>query len=338
LAKRGFETISDVARQAGVSISTVSRVLNNNYPVRASVRSRVLEIADQLNYKPNSIAKNLRTSSSRIIGLILADIGNEFFMRMAKGIERAVSDPGYNILIASSDGDVEKERRLLKAMMEERPAALIFSPFDSGSGHLKDFADLGIPVIMVDRYLDDFKGDVVVLDNYQIARTLTNYLIGRGHRDIAIANVILSISSGRERYEGFLKALSEKKMPINPRYASGGHFDAEGCKAWVKELFSFKPYPTALICANNIMTEGALLAFKDLKLRVPQDVSLVSIGEIPFLELIEPKITYAVHDGFLMGTHAGRMALERIEGKRSGGGKKVVLESAMVEYGSVRVL
>jgi LacI family transcriptional regulator len=336
LAKRDFGTITDVARKAGVSISTVSRVLNNNYPVRASVRSRVLEIADQLKYRPNSIAKNLRTSTSRMIGFILADMGNYLFMQIAKGIEQAVSASGYNIMIAGSDGDVQKERRLLRAMLEERPAALIISSFDSTSHCLKDFIDLGIPVVMTDRYLDDFGGDVVVLDNYQAAYSMTNYLIERGHRDIAIANVLLSISSGRERYAGFLAALSERKIKLNNRYVSGGNFDALSCKTWVKELFSHKKRPTALICANSIMTEGALLALQELSLRVPEDISLVSIGKIPFQELIEPKITSSVHDGFLMGAHAGRMALDRIEGKKTEGGEKIILESRLVEYGSVR--
>jgi len=306
-------TIKDIASKAGVSVSTVSRVLNNNYPVSEEVRNRVLEIVEMLQYKPNSVAKNLRSKKSQMIGLVVADIANNFFMQLAKGIESVIVEYGYHIMIATSDGNVDKERQVLTAMLPERPAALIVTTFDSESRHLQDFIDTGIPVIMADRFLKGLDSDAVISDNFEAAYKLTSLLLEQGHKDIAIANVLLSISTGRERYEGYLKALDEYGLKPNTRYVSSGNFDAESSEKWVTEIFSGDKRPSALVGANNIMTIGALRAFRKLSLNVPKDVSMVSIGTMPFQDLIEPRITSSVQNGYEMGVIAGEMALRRIE-------------------------
>jgi LacI family transcriptional regulator len=329
-------TIKDIAAKSGVSISTVSRVINDNYPVSPEIRARVLEVMEMVHYKPNSIARSLRNRKSQMIGLIVADLANLFFMQMAKGIEQAVSPYGFNIIIASSDGDVQKERRILAALLNERPAALIITSYDNNGSQLQEFMDVGIPVVMADRYIRGFECDVVCAVNFQTAYELTNYLLNKGHRDIAIANVLLSISSGIDRYEGFLKALSEKELKPVSKWVSSGSFNQQESYKWVKETFSAPSPPTALICANNIMTIGALLAFKDLGLKIPDDVSVVSMGEIPLHALIDPQITYSQQDGFKMGECAGQMAVERIQKGMSQKYMKKEISSAILEYNSVR--
>ncbi|QQO10104.1 LacI family DNA-binding transcriptional regulator [Breznakiella homolactica] len=327
-------TIKDVAEKAGVSISTVSRVINGNYPVHAETKKRVLEIIDSVNYKPNSIAKNLRSSKSNMIALIVADISNYFFMHLAKGLEKVVAEHGFNILIASSDGDVNKERVLLKSMHQERPAALVITSFDSDGTHIRDFTDSGIPVVMADRFIGGIDCDCVYMDDFNASYMLTKHLLDLGHRKIAIANVLLSISSGRSRYKGYLKALSEKGLKPQSPYVSSGNFDAESSQAWVRGLFKQKSPATALVCANNIMTVGALMAFRELSLEIPRDVSLVSIGEIPLQELIHPKVTSCLHDGFRMGELAGGMVTDRLIQGYSSPGRKKILRSEFIDYGS----
>ena len=327
-------TIKDVAEKAGVSISTVSRVLNDNYPVHEETKKRVLEIIEMVNYKPNSIAKNLRSNKSNMIGLIVADIGNRFFMQLAKGLEKVVAEHGYNILIASSDGDVKKERILLSSMYQERPAALVITSFDSDGKYIQEFRESGIPVVMADRFISNIDCDSVFMDDFNAAYMLTKHLLDLGHRDIAIANVLLSISSGKSRYEGYLKALSEKKLKPNSRFVSSGNFDAEGSKVWVRNLFEQKSSATALVCANNIMAVGALLAFQELSMEVPRDISVVSIGRIPMQELIRPRITCSLHDGVRMGEIAGTMVTDRLLRHYSGPGRREVLEGLFIDEGS----
>ena len=305
-------TIKDIAAKTGVSISTVSRVINNNYPVSEDIRKRVLEIVEMVNYKPNSVAKSLRSKKSSMIGLVVADIANHYFMHLAKGLESVVSESGYHIVMANSDGNLQKERQLLSALLEERPAAVVVTAFDSSPRHLQDFLDTNIPVVMVDRYIKGVECDEVVSNNFEIAHELTSLLLRQGHREIAIANVMLSTSTGRERYEGYLAALDQYGLKPSARFVSSGGFDSEVGREWVRTVFSAGDRPTALLCANNVMTIGALRAFRDLSLRIPRDVSVVSIGMIPLCDLIEPRITSALHDGFRMGVVAGEMVMNRI--------------------------
>lgn len=305
-------TLKDVAAMAGVSVSTASRVLNDNYPVSAEVRERVLEVIKALAYTPNSAARSLKTQKTDMIGLVVADIGSPFFVGIAKGIESTVMQEGYNILIAGSNGDVEKERQLLSALLEKRVAALIVASADSSGQALQPFVNAHIPVILVDRFLPDIKADCVLEKNFEIARELTRILIQHGHRDIAIVNVLLSVSSGLARYEGFMAAHKEAGLKPVSRNISGSNFTQEDARAWTYRLFSGERPPTAIFCANNVMVAGALQALGELSLRVPQDVSVVSFGELDMQALIDTKITSSVQDSFAMGVIAGRLALERI--------------------------
>lgn len=305
-------TLKEVAAMAGVSVSTASRVLNDNYPVSAEVRERVFEVVKVLAYTPNSAARSLKTQKTDMIGLVVADIGSPFFVGIAKGIENMVMQQGYNILIAGSNGDVSKERQLLSALLEKRVAALIIASADSSGQALQPFVNARIPVILVDRFLPDIKADCVQEKNFEIARDLTRILIQHGHRDIAIANVLLSVSSGLSRYEGFMAAHKEAGIKPVSRYISGSNFSQEDVRNWTFKLFSGEKPPTAMFCANNVMVAGALLALRELSLRVPEDVSLVSFGDLDMQALIDTKITSSVQDSFAMGLIAGRLALDRI--------------------------
>ena len=305
-------TLKDVAAMAGVSLSTASRVLNDNYPVSANVRERVYEVVKALAYTPNSAARSLKTQKTDMIGLVVADIGSPFFVGIAKGIESMVMQKGYNILIAGSNGDVNKERQLLSTLLEKRVAALIIASADNSVQALQSFVNARIPVILVDRFLPDIKADCVQEKNFEIARDLTRLLIQNGHRDIAIANVLLSVSSGLSRYEGFMAAHQEAGIKPNSRNISGSNFTKEDARAWTHRLFACEKPPTAMLCANNVMVAGALQALRELSLRVPEDVSLVSFGELDMQELIDTKITSSVQDAFAMGLKAGNLALERI--------------------------
>jgi len=290
---------------------------------------------EMLNYSPNSIARSLRSQKTDMLGLVVADLGHEFFMQVAKGLENAIAPHDFNMIIASSDSDVGKERKILPMLLEKRVAALIVASFDNDSTILRNFMEADIPVIMVDRVIKGFTCDSIVLDNFGTSYRLTQLLLSNGHRNIAIANILLNISSGIERYEGFIKALEDHGIRPNSRYISGDNFDREACSHWVKKVFSMKNPPTALVCANNIMTIGALLAFKEMGIRVPEDVSLVSMGKFALQSLIEPKITASIHDGFAMGQLAGEIAINRIQKGKNIPIRQEVIVPEIVDNGSV---
>jgi len=306
-------TIKDVASKAGVSISTVSRVFNNNYPVSKEVKERVMEIADQLSYRPNSVARSLKTQKTDIIGYVVPDISRRFYMEIGRGIENVVSPYDYNIIMASSDSDIKKESKLLTALLEERVAALVIATADKSGSGLQNFIDIRIPVIMVDRYPKDFRSDCVLEHNYDISYRLTEILLDHGHTNIAAANVLLSVSTGLERYNGFMAALKAAKIKPNHRFISGSFFTSQDSEGWVHKIFSADNPPTALFCANSTMARGALVALKKLSIRIPEDVSVVSYGELEMADLVDIKLTSGVQKPRQMGIEAGKMVLERIK-------------------------
>lgn len=310
-------TIKEVAAHAGLSITTVSRALNNNYPVSAEAREKIERAVAELEYRPNLIARGLKSNNTGIIGLVVADISNRFFMKVAKKMEDVVSAYGYQIIYASSDGNVEKEHQILSMFEERCVDALVIASSDSSSAYLNRLAENGTPVIAIDRKLPGLQADIVAEDNRNASYQLTEELIRRGHTKIAVNNVLMNISSGKERMEGVRMAMAAHGLPLKEEWISGGGFDSEDSRQWVKGVFSKEGVkPTAVFCANNVMTEGTLLALEELKLQVPDQVSVVSFGELPMHELIRPQIESVIQDPFCIGQLAGERVLMRLRGEK----------------------
>lgn len=311
-------TIKDVASYAGLSITTVSRYINNNYPVSASARKKIEEAIRTLGYKPNLAARSLKSNNSGMIGLVVADIANRFFMKIAKGLEEVVSEQGYQTIFASSDGEAEKERGILTMFEERRVDALIIASSDTEPGYLNVFAQDGTPVVAIDRWMEGLRADAVLEDNWNAAYQLMNYLLDRGHKDIAFQNVNMRLTTGRERFEGAMQAMREHNLEPSAQWISPGGFTREDSVAWARKIFSGrKKHPTAVFCANNMMTEGTLIVLKDMGLAVPEDVSLVSFGEVTMRELIEPSIVSVRQNPYELGNVAGRIILRRLQGDSS---------------------
>lgn len=316
-------TIKDVARESGLSISTVSRVLNGNYPVSREAREKIERAIQELGYRPNLVARSLKSSSTGMLGVVVADIANSFFMKMGKGVEEVVAASGLQILFASSGGKKGKEKQILDSLMERRVDGLIIASSGESGRELNRFMQEGIPVIAVDRRLSGFSGDMVLENNEETAYALTARLLDAGHTKIAFNNVLMQVNSGKERLKGALKAMRDRGIEPEERWIGKGGFSREDSVCWTKKVFEQEQRPTAVICMNNIMTEGALIAFRELGLRVPQDVSVVSFGEISMQELIEPRIVCAVQEPREMGRIAGERMLHRL---KNGTGRPVTQE------------
>ncbi len=309
-------TIKDIAQHTGLSITTVSRALNSNYPVSADAREKIEDAVTRLGYRPNLVARSLKSNNTNTIGFVVADISNPFFMKVAKGLEEELVKKGYQIILASSDGDAGKERDILGMFLERRIDALVLASSDTRPDMVKNVMESGIPVILVDRMVEGVNGDVFTEDNYRAAFELTRLLIDQGHRDIAFANVMLGISSGRERLKGALNAMESSNIPVNSEWISESQFTSEEAEAWIYHLFAGNAkQPTAIFCANNIVAEGVLIACKGLKLRIPEDVSIVSYGEISMQALIEPKITHAKQEPYVMGGIVAKQLLKHLREK-----------------------
>lgn len=316
-------TIKDVARECGLSISTVSRVLNGNYPVSKEAREKIERTIQELGYRPNLVARSLKSSSTGMLGVVVADIANSFFMKMGKGIEEEVAASGLQILFASSDGKREKEKQILDSLLERRVDGLIIASSGRSGRELNRFIQEGIPVIAVDRRLSGFRGDMVLENNEETAYALANRLLDAGHRKIAFNNVLMQVNSGKERLKGALRAMRSRGVEPEPRWIGQGGFTREDSVRWTRKIFGAGERPTAVICMNNIMTEGTLIAFQELGIRVPQDVSVVSFGEISMQELIQPRVLCAVQEPREMGRIAGGRMVYRL---KNGTGSPVTQE------------
>jgi DNA-binding LacI/PurR family transcriptional regulator len=332
-------TIKEVAQKAKVSVSTVSRVINDNYPVSAAVREKVVQCLQELNYRPNGIARSLKSSKTKMIGFVVADISNPFFMRIAKAMESVISDEDQSIVFCSSDGIPEKEKKLLESLNEKRVEAMVIASSDPESRYIRQLVDEGMPVVLIDRKVKGIDTDVVVEDNYNTAYSLTKHLIERGHRKIAIVNVSLAISVGLERFKGFTDALKHYRLPLHQEYVLNDSFQKEDACAAVEKMIAANRnnLPTAIFCCNNIMGLGTILALKKMGLKIPDDISVVSFGMMDLLEFVEPKLTVAIQNATAIGRKAGQIIMERINHQKMNGGfKEYILVPEIVFGSSVR--
>ncbi|WP_067625523.1 LacI family DNA-binding transcriptional regulator [Alicyclobacillus acidiphilus] len=331
-------TLKDVAKLAGVSTITVSRVLNGSYYVSEATKHKVMAAVEQLNYKPNAIARSLRNARTSTIGVLVPDISNPYFMSLIRSLEAEVQREGYHILLASSDDDPAKEAEMLDVLEMRVDAMVVASSFSTASAPL---LDRDVPIILVDRKVEGAHFSSVIEECEKSSYELVKHLIQFGHRDIAILNSSAEISTAQSRQQGYERALSQFGIEPNPNFVCRGQLTKEWGYLMCKRLFSAgEPQPTAIFCANNSLTQGALLAIRELGLAVPDDVSLVSFGDLPLSELIEPRITAVIQNPENVGKKTSEILLKELgRGKDEGGCVEALVLPTHIRLGeSVRPL
>lgn len=305
-------SIQDVARQAGVSSATVSRVLAGKPHVRDIVRDRVLRTVAEMNYQPSRVARSLRVRSSLILGLIISDIQNPFFTALVRAVEDLANANKYALFLCNSDEDANKEALYVDLMLAERVAGVILTPAREAHNSCRKLIDAGIPVVAVDRRVKDLDVDTVVLDNIGGARDLVSHVIGLGHRRIGAILASSQITTGKERYQGYKNALVRNGIRLDPELVRSGLPKEDLGYEYARELLALPDPPTALFTANNLLTVGALRAIRDLDLRIPEDVSLVAFDDMEWASLIRPRLTVIAQPTYEMGRTAADLVLKRI--------------------------
>ena len=299
-------SIKDVAHAAGVSTATVSRVLANKSRIKHETRQRVLDSIEQLNYRPNLIARSLRAQKSAKIGLVVSDIRNPFFTAISRAVEDAAYEQGYSVLMCNTDENPEKEEMYLNLLHDENVAGIIFSPTQRFSAGLKSYKS-SIPFVIIDRSVEGRDVDMVLLDNVTAAYELTTHLIGNGYRNLAGLFGDAS-TTGRERSRGFHKALTDNQLSpvavhfIPPRIRQG----------YETTLAVLKQKPDAIFTSNSLLTAGAFQAIRSNKLSVPHDVALVGFDETTWGALVDPPITLIAQPTEEIGRTAIELLFQRI--------------------------
>jgi LacI family transcriptional regulator len=308
-------TIKEVAAAAGVSTATVSRALNESGYVSEEIKERVLSAVARLNYQPSAIARSLKQDKTYMIGIIVPDISNPYFMGISRGIEDVVGPGGFQLMFCSSDENPDKESRLLQLLHEKRVDAIVLATSGDNEPMVKRLLAAGVPIVLVDRKLELENGirlDLVAEDNVEGAFRLTTKLLEDGHTRIGVVNGPTRVSTGRERYEGVIRALEEYGLPPKPLIFNGD-FSTEGGSRAVRKFMEADSKPTAIVSLNNCMSLGVLLEIVRSGLRIPDDIAVASFGEVEAgLLLKQPNLYFTNQHPYEMGLKAGEILLRRI--------------------------
>ena len=302
-------TLHDVARHAGVSPMTVSRVVNGTGPVSPERRVRVERALADLGYVPNAVARNLRTKRSDTVGLVLPDMTNPFFTTLAQGVETALREAGVSLLLTNTDEREEEERRIVPVLLQHQVDGLLIVPAADGAEAVRLCRDQGVPVVLVDRRSDVDDGDVVRSDAETGSLELGRLLVGLGHRQTAVLTGPGAVRTAVDRVTGFSCAFKEAGLPAPA--VEHGRFTIESGVAMARSAMARDPRPTALFAANNFIAIGVMHALDGLGLRVPEDVALVAFDDLPSAMITFPFFTVAAQPAFEMGQRAVAMLLER---------------------------
>ncbi|MBY0121456.1 LacI family DNA-binding transcriptional regulator [Bacillus sp. S/N-304-OC-R1] len=308
-------TIKDVARESGVSTATVSRVLNNTGYVSDEIKDRVLNVIKKLNYQPNAVARSLKQSKTNTIGVIIPDISNPYFMKIAKGIEDQTWDAGYNLFFSSSDGKVEKENELLKLLVEKRVDAIVLGTAGSENVLANQINSSGTPVILVDRRFNEKLSDLDLIeeDNVEGAYLLTERLIQKGHTKIGAIVGSLHVSTGSDRFIGFKRAITDYDIPFDDKNIYCGDFTGISGQNAADYFLGLEESPKAIISFNNLMTYGFICRLFQKGFKVPRDFDVASYGETDVEILLDPPgIVSITQDPYNIGTKVGNVLLKRL--------------------------
>lgn len=307
--------LKDVAKLAGVSIATVSRVLNNIESVSPRTRKRVERAIQSLEYQPNRVAQRLRYRNARrqMIGLLIPDIQNPFYVEVIKGVEDVAYDNHYAVLMGDFSQDDTKEKMLLHIMRGEAIDGLIVAPARKDDLEVIKLVQSGLALVCVDRGLNNVNVDVVVVDNEKGAFDAVNLLIALGYKRIAYIGGLPQIPSTIERKNGYLNALKENGLMVDPELIRFGDSKHMSGKSITKELLEIHNPPTALFTGNNLITLGALETIHSQGLKIPSDIAIVGFDDMYWAVSLNPPLTAVKQPAYEIGKRAAELLFQRIK-------------------------
>ncbi|MGW0081710.1 LacI family DNA-binding transcriptional regulator [Streptomyces sp. NPDC003393] len=314
-------TMADVARSAGVSVATVSHVLNGTRPVLPHTRQAVLAAVEELGYTLNGLARSLVTSRTRSIGLAVSAISNPYFTEILQGVESSALEHGYSLLIADPHDDPAHEHTVVQLLHERRVDGVIVAPSARPRELVAYLTRHGVPAVFLDRLVHtgmdteerEAPGfDQVCAENAAPTAGLVTHLASLGHRRIGLVAGLPGLSTTSERISGYRHGLAAAGLPHDERLVVHGDSSADGAEHATASLLSLAVPPTALVTANNAMTIGALRALRERGLSVPEDMALCCFDDFDWADLFSPRLTAVAQPGRELGARALRVLLDRL--------------------------
>jgi LacI family transcriptional regulator len=322
-------TISDVAKRAGVSPATVSRVIQGATNVRPATRERVQRAIEELGYVPSAAAQSLRSKRTHSIALVVSDITNTFWTTVARGVEDEAQNQGYSVLLCNTDENLAKQFRYLDLLIRQQVDGVIIAPFDSDARHLDKLRQRSIPTVLIDRRIDGWNVDSVYGDSVSGARALVQHLINLGHRKIAVVSGPVTTSTAEDRIAGYRLALSQAGLPCDQRLIRRGEFRRSTGQELTHQLLDEGLNPSAIFATNNAIAMGVIDALGARGLRIPQDIALVSFDDLPNTSDLFPFLTVVTQPAYDMGVNAAQLLLSRLNSEVELRPRQVMLPSRL---------
>jgi LacI family transcriptional regulator len=325
-------TIAHVADLAGVSPTTVSHVLSGKRVVGAATRTTVLDAIRELGYRPNHVARNLRTRQSHMVAVVVPDITNPFYAVLTRGLADAIDAAGYGAYVCNTDGQHERERKFFQDVMDRGVDGIVFASGETASEITFGPGDHATPIICIGDHLDHPLCDAVVPDDETGSRAAGAFLADRDYRRIAMIQG--PVRYGTARTSGFRAAMQAAKRKTPPQLMVRGDWTRKGGYAAMQALMALPQPPDAVFCANDLMAIGALDVAHELGLGVPEDVAIVGFDDVDAATIVSPTLTTVRNPAYEVGSTAGDLLMSRMSGRYSGTGRTVVLPCQLVERGS----
>src|SRR4051794_17048638 len=331
-ARRPRVTQQDVAAAAGVSVMTVSRVINGARSVAPETRDLVQGVMDELGYVPNALARGLTSNRSNVIGVVVPDMANPFFTSIIRAAESIARHAAYRVIVCNTEGDLGLERDSFEEMLAHRVDGLLVAPVnDQSRSPLRQLIRQGVPVVVVDRFVPDLRCDVVRGDSYMGAQLLVRHLVEVGHERIGLIAGPDSVSSARDRTRGFRDSVLDAGLTVDEELITHtDRVDPEGGFLAMEALLSRAQLPTAVVAWNNFLAAGALKAIRASGRRVPEDVAVVCFDDNDYAAIVYPFLTVVATPADTFGSIATQLLLERISGRAQERPRLVVLPPELI--------
>lgn len=326
-------TVRDVADRAGMSPMTVSRVLRDDARVSSEARSRVLAAVEELGYRRNEMARNLRLGrTSGLIGLVVTNLANPFYSQLALGVEAIASEHGLKVVLGNTDEDVDRERRLVEEFAARQVDGMVVVPAGSDHRHLRPDRTRGIPVVLAARPPSNANLDCVLVDDFNGARGATERLIAAGARRIAFLGLPPSAWTGSERFRGFSAALEDAGIVFDDRYVRRAQRSIAAAEGAACELLELPDPPDALFCANSRNTVGGFRAIR----RLDASAMLAGFDDFELADMLGLPLIVVIYDPVELGREAARLLMDHLGHHLDEGWspRRVVITTTVIEYGS----
>ncbi len=331
-------TIQDVARKANVSITTVSRVINDKPDVSKETKERINKIIKEMGYKPNSVARGLVLRKTNTLGLLIPDISNPFFPEVARGIEDFAKNNGFSVIFCNTDNKKSEEKKAINLLRSKQVDGIILSLSFKNKEELEKLRKENFPVVQIDREIPDINYPIVKIDNIKSGYKATRYLIESGHTKIAHITGNTDTKTGQDRLEGYKKALEEFDIEINEKWILKGDYSKDSGYREIKRLLKQDEPPTAIFIANDLMAIGTYEALMEKNIKIPDELSIIGHDDIDIASIVNPKLTTLSQPKYKLGQLAAKILISRIEKQKFPENCKSILESELIIRNSVKRL